>query len=342
MVNKKPSGCCSFISTLDVEHAQKVSRPRSLAMLTVIGIALFVLAQPASCDDTVADNIGSHMMGRLSELLSPEECQAFYSEITGPEENMEKELEQLSEKNNPIHARRRRDITSMHQCKKTLSHWLDTEGDTMYWDRLSRALQAIGRSDVSMELGKNLNQDKNLEMKKNVEKYHETVKHLTSSLLLEENEVSESEDSGQGRLRRDGDQPETELKPEELDDFELIIERESLPPYKQSLFGWFTPLATGVISGFLSSFVVAALAVLSLCWIVKQGFQDPMVQGQGSVPEMIFHYPPRRGGIYYMHQEFEERRMNVSEIVNADEDEGEGEGGSDGEVEGEDEEGTDG
>ncbi|XP_025033376.1 uncharacterized protein C12orf81-like, partial [Python bivittatus] len=76
-----------------------------------------------------------------------------------------------------------RDIISTAQCQETLQRWLETEGDSMYWDRLSRALQLIGRPDVSLELGKNLNQDKNLEIKRNVEEYHQTVQRLTSSLL---------------------------------------------------------------------------------------------------------------------------------------------------------------
>ncbi|XP_066468935.1 transmembrane and death domain protein 1 [Tiliqua scincoides] len=274
----------------------QVSKPRSFTMLTLLRIALLMLLGPASCDDTVADDIGSHMMDRLSELLSPEECQSFYTKITGPEEDVVLKLEQLSESKNPIQIRRRRDITSTEQCKKTLSHWLDTEGDTMYWDRLSQALQAIGRSDVSMELGKNLNQDKNLEIKKNVEDYHKTVQHLTSSLLLEENEMH-----GQERLRRDRET--TVPEPEE---WELIVERELLAPYNRSLFGWVNPIAVGVVGGFLSSFVIGALALYSFLWILKE-----------RRPESLFetilppHFPPltnlpEGGAVYYMYQQFGE------------------------------------
>ncbi|KAJ6658081.1 hypothetical protein lerEdw1_001557 [Lerista edwardsae] len=269
-------------------------------MLTLVGMALLVLLEPASSDDTVADDIGIHMLDRLSELLSPEECQSFYTKITGPEEDVDRDLDRLSEEKNPIRIRNRRDISSTEQCKTTLSQWLDTDGDTMYWDRLSQALQDIGRADVSLELGKNLNQDKNLEIKKNVEDYHKTVKRLTSSLLLGENEMH-----GQERLRRDGET--MTMPPEEWDALELIIERKPLPPYNRSLFGWITPVAVGVISGFLSSFVLMALALYSFFWILNEGRPE-------SISEMMFRSPsPQRGAVYYMYQQFDEPGIDDSE-----------------------------
>nr|XP_028566394.1 uncharacterized protein C12orf81-like [Podarcis muralis] len=271
-------------------------------MLILIGTALFLLVHPALPDDTVADDIGSHMMGRISELLSPEECQAFYAKLIGPEENVNEELQRLSAERNPI--RRRREIATTEACKATLNGWLETEGDAMYWDRLSRALQAVGRPDVSLELGKNLNQDKSLEIKKNVEGYHKTVQRLTSSLLLEENEMGGSEGPG-GRLRREGSQ--AQLEEGDWDKLELIIERRPLPPYNRSIFQWVTPLVTGVVGGFLTSFVVVALAVYSFFWILKQESPTPMMPNWDSVPDMIFRSPsPKRGAIYYSFQQFDD------------------------------------
>nr|XP_020640204.1 uncharacterized protein LOC110074406 [Pogona vitticeps] len=270
-------------------------------MLPLGRIVFVFLVATARGDDTVADDISSHMMGRISELLSPEECQAFYAKLLGPEENVREELDRLSEKRNPIRARRRRDIISVEQCKETLTHWLQAEGDTMYWDRLSRSLQAIGRPDVSVELGKNLNQDKNLEMKKNVEGYHKTVKHLTSSLLLEENEMDMSgkeERSRQGRLRREGGDFKSKIKSGDWDELEPITEKKPLPPYGRGLFEWFTPVAAGVIGGFLTSFILGGLALYSFFWILKEGRSGPMQPN--SIPDMIFRAPsPRCGGIYY-------------------------------------------
>ncbi|XP_070592115.1 transmembrane and death domain protein 1 [Erythrolamprus reginae] len=274
-------------------------------MWPLLGLALSLLALPAFCDDTVADDIGTHMMARISELLSPEECQAFHLNLLGPEENVKDELERLSEKNNPIgrqrRRRKRRDILTTSQCKETLQQWLEAEGDTMYWDRLSRALQLIGRTDVSLELGKNLNQDKNLELKKNVEEYHETVKHLTSSLLLDEG----PQGSMQGRPRRQGQGSELPPPPEqeEWEELELIIERKKLPPYNRSLFEWATPLATGVLSGFLTSFILVALALYSFFWILNEGSQSSMASPSLPLPAVLLRpSPANRGGIYYSFQ----------------------------------------
>ncbi|XP_048343392.1 transmembrane and death domain protein 1 [Sphaerodactylus townsendi] len=266
-------------------------------MVTPAGVLLFVLTVPASCDDTVADDIGLHMMGRISELLSPEECQAFYVQITGPDQDVEEELNRLLESKNPIRTRRRRDITSVKECKETLSQWLQTEGDTMYWDRLSRAIQQIGRSDVSKELGKNLNQDKNLEIKKNVEDYHKTVKHLTSSLLLEETE----EKGEQGRLRRDRGWSQNQVKATAWEDLELIIEKKPLKPYNRSLFGWIIPLTTGVAAGFLTSFIVVVLFFYTFFWILNQGNLDHTQPSYDSLRKL--NLPSSRcGGIYYTYQ----------------------------------------
>lgn len=284
-------------------------------MLALIRLALFtVLMGSAPSDDTVADDIGVHMMGRISELLSPEECQAFYAEITGPEENVEEELERLSEGKNPLHLRKRRDIGSTEQCKETLTHWLKAEGDTVYWDRLARALQKIGRSDVAKELGKNLNQDKNLEIKKNVEEYHETVKHLTSSLLVDENEVSGKEEGNeQERLRRDGEG--SQIKSEESsdwDEFEVTIERQQLPPYNRSLFEWLTPLLTGIMSGFITSFILVVLSLYSFFWTLNQGGQEPTDVNQNE------NYPSTStyDAIYYTNQWLE--REDASDASDAD------------------------
>ncbi|XP_058024487.1 transmembrane and death domain protein 1 [Ahaetulla prasina] len=286
-------------------------------MCPLLGLALSLLALPCAFgDDTVADDIGTHMMARISELLSPEECQAFHLKLLGPEENVKDELERLSEKNNLIgggrrrRKRRRRDniiITTSAQCEESLQQWLETEGDTMYWDRLSRALQLIGRADVSLELGKNLNQDKNLEIKKNVEEYHETVKHLTSSLLLDEG----PERSAQGRQRRHGRgsaQTQTQTPPEqgEWDGLELIVERKALPPYNRSLFEWATPLATGVVGGFVTSFILVALALYSFVWILHEGSAGSAPLPGDRFSALILRPPPTsRGGIYYSFQHLE-------------------------------------
>ncbi|XP_067385927.1 transmembrane and death domain protein 1 [Emydura macquarii macquarii] len=261
-------------------------------MFETVGIGLLLLVACGSCEDTAADDIGVHMMGRISALLSPEECHEFYTQITGPEENVEEELERLSEEKNPIRSRRRRDIGSAAQCRQVLSQWLEAEGDAMYWDRLSRALRRIGRPDVSQELGKNLNQDKNLELKKNVEEYHKRVEHLTSSLLLEEEEKygerSQHSQAGRagGRSRRGSG-----LMQEGWGDIDLIIERKPIRPYNRSLFEWISPVASGFIGGFLTSFVLMALAIYSFLWTLNRDSMEISHPNPGPLPQHAAHNP---------------------------------------------------
>ncbi|XP_050781025.1 transmembrane and death domain protein 1 [Gopherus flavomarginatus] len=268
------------------------SGPCSSVMFETIGIGLLLLVTCGSCEDTAADDIGVHMMGRISELLSPEECHEFYTQITGPEENIEEELERLSEVKNPILSRHRRDIVSTEQCKDVLTQWLEAEGDAVYWDRLSRALRQIGRPDISQELGKNVNQDKNLELKRNVEEYHKGVEHLTSSLLLEEDEKY-GETNEHSRARRAGGKSRREsgLMQAGWGDIDLIIERKPLPPYNRSLFEWINPVASGFIGGFLISFVLMALAIYSFLWTLNRDTLEISHHNPGPWPERTAHNP---------------------------------------------------
>ncbi|XP_042305147.1 transmembrane and death domain protein 1 [Sceloporus undulatus] len=278
-------------------------------MLSIVRVILLLLVAPALSDDTVADDIGIHMMSRISELLSPEECQMFTTKLLGPEEDVKEELEWLSEEKNPIGARRRRDIISTDQCKEALNRWLLTEGDTMYWDRLSRALQDIGRSDVSIELGKNLNQDKNLEIKKNVEEYHETVKHLTSSLLLDENEIEMGEKqktSRQGRPRHAREDAERKRKLRKLEELELLVQRKPLPPYDRSLFAWISPVTRGAISGFLTPLILVSLAIYTFLWILNQGRPEHTTSSWDKMTKIIHSSPTQRYYTLPQHYELEE------------------------------------
>ncbi|XP_043926863.1 transmembrane and death domain protein 1 [Protopterus annectens] len=186
------------------------------------------------------------MMQRISELLAPQECQMLYTKITTPEGNIFAELDRLSAKKNIIKkTRRRREITTIEDCITTLTKWLVKDGNKVYWDRISRALRQIGRSDVSAELGKNLNQDKNLEIQKNVEQYHESVAQIKSSLLLAEEEKY-GEDILRGR----------EVRAINWNDLELIIERKRLPPYSKKISDGLKPFGYGAFFGLIGSITV--------------------------------------------------------------------------------------
>ncbi|GAB0201459.1 transmembrane and death domain protein 1 [Grus japonensis] len=218
-------------------------------MLAPLGLILLLLAAGGRCKDTVAANVGRHTMSRIAELLSPSECRQLQGQLTGPDRDLgEQELERLSEENNPIRPRRRRrDLRGPTGCSEALRDWLGTAGEVMTWDRLARGLHQIGRPDIARELGKNLNQDRSLELRKNVEEYGRTVQHLTSSLLLE----GKRRGGLRGRRAPDGD----------LGD--LRFERRLPPPYTRSLLGWVGPVVSGVLGGFLASVLFAMAAMFS-------------------------------------------------------------------------------
>ncbi|XP_072703379.1 transmembrane and death domain protein 1 [Ciconia boyciana] len=221
------------------------------AMLAPMGLILLLLVVGGRCEDMVAANVGRHTMSRIAQLLSPSECRQLQGQLAGPDRDLgERELDRLSEENNPIRPRRRRDLRNPVGCSEALRDWLETAGEVTTWDRLARGLRQIGRSDIARELGKNLNQDRSLELRRNVEEYSRTVQHLTSSLLLE----GERHGGARGRRAPAGD----------LGD--LLFERRPPPPYTRSLLGWVGPVVSGVLGGFLASVLFAAAAMYSCRW----------------------------------------------------------------------------
>ncbi|XP_005987725.1 transmembrane and death domain protein 1-like isoform X1 [Latimeria chalumnae] len=213
----------------------------------------------------MADVIGKHMMSRIVDLLSPPECDKFHRKLILPEMDIFKHLEQLSEENNNLKKRQRREIKSTEECRSTLLKLLKTEGNTLYWDRISRAFRQIGRPDLASELGKNLNQDKNLELIKNVEGYHASLKKLQSSFLVQDEEKYE------GSLRKQRD-----LQDINWDELELIIERETLPPYSRKISDGLKPLLYGILLGFLGSTVAGSIIVYFTIWITEKDFGEIM------------------------------------------------------------------
>lgn len=219
-------------------------------MLAPVGLILFLLAVGGQCEDVVAANVGHHTMSRIAELLSPSECHQLQGWLVGPNEELEEqELEQLSEENNPIR-RRRRDLRGPMGCLEGLQDWLGMAGEVRTWDWLAHALRQIGRPDIAQELGKNLNQDRTLELRRNLEEYSRNVQHLTSSLLLE----GKRRGWARGRRAPDGDLGY------------LRFERRLPPPYTRSLLGWVVPLVSGILGGFLASFLFAMVALYFSRW----------------------------------------------------------------------------
>ncbi|XP_069046421.1 transmembrane and death domain protein 1 isoform X2 [Lepisosteus oculatus] len=204
-------------------------------------------------------------MERIAELLTPRECQDLHSMLTTPEENILQEIDRLSLEKNDLGVpdRVRRDIRTEEECKTILTEWLVTHGDQMYYDRLSRALQRIGRTDISLEMGKNINQDKSLSLKKYVEDYHKHVEAMHSSLI----EPATDHTTDSHRAARDL----TELSWSDLD---LVIQREQLPPYSRRFLEGVWPLIAGVFLGFIGAFLIGGVTLLFSIHISKRDFEE--------------------------------------------------------------------
>ncbi|KAG8002445.1 hypothetical protein GBF38_014858, partial [Nibea albiflora] len=155
----------------------------------------------------VAEDIGVHQLERLVELLTSSECEDLLFALSHPEENIFQHLERLSPEKNQLNLKHRgkRDTSSAAdseaQCRTALTDWLLKHGEQTYYDRLSRALQHVGRTDIAVEVGKNINQDKVLSLKRFVEDYHKYVSSLKSPLMKSDTKDQRRENQ-RGRRRK--------------------------------------------------------------------------------------------------------------------------------------------
>lgn len=215
-------------------------RAGTQTMLLRLGLVLLALAAGGRGDDTVAATVGRHTMGRIAELLANSECHQLQVELNSPEEELGIPE---PEENRPIH-RHRRGSRSARGCSEALRHWLVTAGEATTWDRLVRGLHQIGRSDIARELGKNLNQDRSLQLRRNVEGYSRSVQHLSSAQLQ----------PGGARGRR---APHAG---------ELLFERHRPPQYGRDLLGWVRPVVLGILGAFLSSTLLTVTVMYYCHW----------------------------------------------------------------------------
>lgn len=215
-------------------------------MLAPLGLALlFLLAAGGRGDDSVAATVGRHTMGRIAELLAGSECHQLQAELNGPDEELDRlelgeEPGAFPEEKIPAR-RRRRSSRSARGCSEALRLWLVTAGEATTWDRLVRALRQIGRPDIARELGKNLNQDRSLEMRRNVEGYSRSVQHLSSVQL----------------------QPRGRRAPLAGD---VLFQRQRPPRYSRGLLGWVRPVVLGVLGAFLTSVLLTGTAMYFCHW----------------------------------------------------------------------------
>ncbi|XP_067913807.1 transmembrane and death domain protein 1-like isoform X2 [Heterodontus francisci] len=155
-------------------------------------------------------------------------------------------------------------VADFKDCNEILIDWLKKEGDSMYWDRLSRALRQVGREDVDKEMRKNMNQDKTLEVNKNIEEFGKTLQHAHSSLIVTDDEIKIG-DTSRGKR--------SEVLEIDWDGLELIVEMEKLPPYPRRLTEGFRTVLWGVFFGFVGS---TFLGAISLYFIIKITEKDCM------------------------------------------------------------------
>ncbi|XP_051281938.1 transmembrane and death domain protein 1-like isoform X1 [Dicentrarchus labrax] len=219
---------------------------------------IFLLLRSTLGEDTVAEDIGVHQLERLVELLTSKECEDLLFALSHPEENIFQHLERLSpgKKQLNVKPRAKRDTSSAAdseaQCRTALTDWLLRYGKQTYYDRLSRALQHIGRTDIAIEVGKNINQDKALSLKRFVEGYHKYVNSLNFPPVKLETEDHQKEDQ---RVRK------RQVRDLTWRDLDLIVERAPVPLYQKGPLDVALPLLYGILLGFGGT-LLAGISIL--------------------------------------------------------------------------------
>ncbi|XP_053096682.1 transmembrane and death domain protein 1-like [Pangasianodon hypophthalmus] len=212
---------------------------------------------------SVEGDLGSHQLHRLVDLLTVHECEELLMTLSNPEEHIFNQLNRLSEETNQfkLPSRTPRDTDKESHCYPALIDWLKTHGEQMYYDRLSRTLQQIGRTDIAIEMGKNLNQDKTLAMQRYVEKYHEQVNKMASHLTC-----SQAEETSHKETHHSAKQ----VRSLSWKDLDLVVERRPMPPYQRHMLDGAWPLFHGLILGVGGALLVGIplllfILRLSLC-----------------------------------------------------------------------------
>nr|XP_055045188.1 transmembrane and death domain protein 1-like isoform X3 [Misgurnus anguillicaudatus] len=166
----------------------------SVTMLPLVLCFIFLFSKGLA-EDTVAEDIGPHQLERLVGLLTARECEELISVLSHVEENVFQRLDRLSPERNQLQLEtRRRRNTNQEPCRSALKDWLQTHGRQIYYDRLSRALQQIGRTDIAIEVGKNINQDKILAMQRYVDGYHDLVNKMAAQQETHQSDLEDNDD----------------------------------------------------------------------------------------------------------------------------------------------------
>ncbi|GAA6216642.1 uncharacterized protein LOC108882434 isoform X1 [Lates japonicus] len=223
-------------------------------------------------EDTVAEDIGVHQLERLVELLTSTECEDLLFALSHPEENIFQHLERLSAEKNQLDLkpRAKRDtspaVDSEAQCRTALTDWLLRYGEQTYYDRLSRALQHIGRTDIAIEVGKNINQDKAMSLKRYADDYHKYVSSLNLNPSVQSDETDHQHAGKRVRKRKVSD-----LTWQDLD---LIVERVPVSPYQRGPLDVALPLLYGILLGFGGTLLAGVFILLIIIHISRRNQQS--------------------------------------------------------------------
>ncbi|XP_017343554.1 transmembrane and death domain protein 1 [Ictalurus punctatus] len=208
----------------------------------MITALFFLLLSPSLSEDTVEEEIGSYQLQRLVELLTVHECEKLLMTLSNPEEHIFNRPDLVYEETNQFRlpSRTPRDTDKESHCHPALIDWLKTHDEQMYYDSLYSTLQQIGRTDIAVEMGKNINQDKILAMQRFVEEYHEQVSKMTSHFMR-----SQAEETSHKETHHSAKQ----VRSLSWKDLDLVMERQPMPPYQHHMLDGAWPLFHGLILG---------------------------------------------------------------------------------------------
>ncbi|KAM9855894.1 transmembrane and death domain protein 1 [Aulostomus maculatus] len=200
-------------------------------------------------------------------MLTSQECQDLLLALSHPEESIFQRLERLSPERNRLNLkpRAKRSTSSAADseawCRTALTDWLVKYGEQTYYDRLTRALQHIDRTDIAIEVGKNINQDKALNLKRYVEDYHKYVQTLNVPPLQPDTRDHQRTEQKVVRKRA------ADLTWRDMD---LIVERSPVPLYQKGLSDVTLPLLYGILAGFGGILLAGIFILFTITYIFRR------------------------------------------------------------------------
>ncbi|XP_035377645.1 uncharacterized protein LOC118240663 [Electrophorus electricus] len=192
-------------------------------------LCLLLLARPGLCADAVSEDVGVHQLQRLVELLTVHECEVLLLTISRPEENVFKQLDRLSAENNQ--------------------------------------LGLPPRTRRSLELGKNINQDKVLSLYRHVDAYDKFVNDAASRLTRSPPEEDRHTETAQRSARK--------VRGLAWNDLDLVVKRHPVAPYERRVLDGAWPLLYGLLLGVGGAFVVGVLILLVTTHVSQRDRREP-------------------------------------------------------------------